>query len=123
LEPSVAVLNIPYASTHFAERVDSTPLNLLQPASTRADTQVNTLAFKNQIAHSFHAFLQRKGFAAYLANNCKFHRESFFDWLKAAADKFNLGAVHALGKCHGLNGESSVRDRSVIMYTAIPSRP
>ena len=34
LNPSVPVLNIPYASTHFAERVDVTPMDLLRPIAS-----------------------------------------------------------------------------------------
>jgi hypothetical protein len=80
----IAGVNIPYASTHFAERIRHTPLDLIGTSKARR------------------AGIKRKGFAAYLADNCVPHREIFFDYLKKAAEKLNLGAVDALGKCHGL---------------------
>ena len=91
-------LYMPFLSMSFAERVNS-PLELTKPG-----------AYEDN----------RKYFAAYIAANCVSEREKAFDKLFEFAKANNLGAVHALGKCHGSHPESEFKypnsDRGTLSY-------
>lgn len=75
---------IPFGSTIFAAMPDRSPLDLLS---------VNRMTPKMY-------------FAAYTASTCVSHRENLYNQLVELARTYQLGEVHALGKCYGSHPET-----------------
>ena len=71
---------LPFASSSFAFRRDSTPADLLRRGPPAGP---------------------RPRLLAYLASNCVPHREDFFRTLRGRAGALGLGGVDALGCCDG----------------------
>jgi len=56
-------------------------------------------------------------FAVYISSNCVEHREKRFDQLVEFGNKYQLGEVHALGKCYGVHPETK-RSTATVSSTA-----
>ena len=138
-------LFVPYASTSFAERLNSFPAFAREvdrrrarrrrgggggggrrrgegaPGAGEAGDEIDSIDLIDKQSGTAAKAGRNRRFAVYLSSRCFIHREAFFDALSVRADALGLGDVAALGTCRGKAAKLAVANDSGQKPTPTPT--